>query len=475
MKQLKNRSEAGQLLATKLQAYVDNSDVLVLALPSGGVPVAFEIAKSLNAPLDVFLVRKLAVPGHEELAIGAITSGGDRVLNREIIEALQLSDSVVERVTQREQQELTRRELSYRRNRPSLPIQGKTVVLVDDGLATGSTMLAAIRAVQKMKADKIVIAVPVAPASTYESMRKLGDEMICLMTPEPYYGIGLWYEDFTQPTDQEVINLLAQAESWRKVPVEPPSSADDHHPGFQKLSIPAGSVELPGKLLHHDGDNRGIIMLVQGTGYPGQSPQHDYIAHQLYEAGFSTIRFDLLTKEEEASELKSRHLRFDIPLLTKRLNQATDWIMRVLATEDQPLGFFSSSTGTGAVLKAAAMMGPSIKAIVSLSGRPDLAGDALLSKITAPTLLLIGGQDISIMDLNVCARSRMRPGLVRVEVVPQASHLFEEEGALERAANLATRWFERHMAEQKVRESSHYAHAIRLGDRTQTNDYGLFA
>jgi putative phosphoribosyl transferase len=217
-----------------------------------------------------------------------------------------------------------------------------------------------------------------------------------------------------------------------------------------------------------------MVMLVQGTGYPGQSPQHDQIAHKLHEAGFSTVRFDLLTQEEEASETKSRHLRFDIPLLTKRLIQATDWIMHELTTDDQPLGFFSSSTGTGAVLKAAAAIGRPIKAIVSLSGRPDLAGEAL-SKVTAPTLLLMGGQDISIMDLNVCARSRMRPGLVRVEVVPQAGHLFEEEGALERAANLTTRWFEKHLQKQDIRESSHLTHTMRLGDRGRTNDYGLFA
>lgn len=473
MKQLKNRSEAGQLLAAKLQAYANNPDVLVLALPRGGVPVAFEIAQSLQAALDVFLVRKLGVPGHEELAMGAISSGGDRVLNREIIEALQLSESVVERVTQREQQELNRREATYRRNRPPLQIQGKTVILVDDGVATGSTMLAAIRAVQKLKAAKIVIAVPVAPASTFESMKKLGDAMICLMTPEPFYGVGLWYEDFTQTTDEDVIKLLEKAESWSVVPT-PPSSPDEKLPGFHQISIPTGSVELSGKLLLHDGENKGIVMLVQGTGYPGQSPQHDHMAHKLYEAGFSTIRFDLLTREEEASELKSRHLRFDIPLLTRRLIQATDWVMHELATDDQPLGFFSSSTGTGAVLKAAATIGRPIKAIVSLSGRPDLAGESL-SKVTAHTLLLMGGQDVSIMDLNVCARSRMRPGLVRIEVVPQASHLFEEEGALERAANLTTRWFERHLVGQDIRESSHFSHGLRFGDRGRNNEYGLFA
>jgi putative phosphoribosyl transferase len=473
MKQLKNRMEAGQQLAAQLQAYANDPDILVLALPRGGVPVAFEIARSLHAPLDVFLVRKLGVPGHEELAMGAISSGGDRVLNKEIIEALQLSDSTVERITAREQDEMKKREDLYRRNRPPLEISGKSVILVDDGLATGSTMLAAIRAVQKMKAARIIIAVPVAPVSTYESMKKLGDDMHCLMTPEPFYGVGLWYEDFTQTTDDEVIHLLGEAERWRKVPVSQ-SSPDDDGPGFQRVSIPAGQVELPGKLLLHEGSPRGIVMLVHGAGYPGQSPQHDRIARHLHETGFSTVSFNLLTRDEESSEIRSRHLRFDIPLLTKRLNQATDWVIHELATEDQPLGFFGSSTATAAVLRAASVMGRQIKAIVSLSGRPDLAGD-VLSKVTAPTLLVMGGQDISIMDLNVCARSRMRPGLVRVEVVPQASHLFEEDGAFERAANLTSRWFERHLYEHELSESSHYAQSMRLGDGTRMNDYGLFA
>jgi putative phosphoribosyl transferase len=468
MKQLKNRSEAGQLLAEKLMAYADQPNVMVLALPRGGVPVAFEIAQRLKAPLDVFLVRKLGVPGHEELAMGAISSSGDRVLNQEIIDALQISDSVVERVTQRERQEMKRREALYRQNRPPLKFQGKTVVLVDDGLATGSTMLAAIRAVQKQKAAKIVIAVPVAPPSTIESMKMLCDEMICLMTPEPFYGVGLWYEDFTQTSDEEVVQLLTQADAWSQK--TDPEQAD--LPGTQHVSIPVGAVELPGKLLIHDGESQGFAILIQGTGYPGQSPQLDHIAQRLHEEGFSTLRFNLLTDEEEVSELQSRHLRFDIPLLTKRLIQVTQWARHEWA-DDQPIGYFSTSTGTAAALKAAATLDHEIKAIVSLSGRPELAGESL-SKVTAYTLFLMGGQDIAIMDLNVCARSRMRPGLVRIEVVPQASHLFEEDGALERAANLACRWFEQHLMEDhEVHEPSPYAHILRSQDRGRTNEYGM--
>jgi len=476
MKQFQNRSEAGKLLASKLQKYADNPNVLVLALPRGGVPVAFEIARSLKAPLDVFLVRKLGVPGHEEFAMGAISSCGDRVLNQEIIKALQLSDSLVERVTQHERQEMMRRESLYRQNKPPLQIQGKTVLLVDDGLATGSTMLAAIRAVQSQKAEKIVIAVPVAPPSTYESMKKLGDDTICLLTPEPFYGVGLWYNDFSQTTDDEVVSLLSQADDWNKTPVNPAArlTSEDELPAVQTITIPAGSVELHGKLLLHEGDSLGLILLVQGSGHPAQSPQHDLVSRQLYDSGFSTLRFNLLTQDEDASELKRRHLRFDIPLLTKRLIEATEWVLDELEADDQSIGYYSSSTGTAAVLKAAAVFDQQIKAIVSLSGRPDLAGEAL-TRITAPTLLLMGGQDISIMDLNVCARSRMRPELVRIELVPQAGHLFEEKGALERAAKLTTNWFHKHFMEQESSEPSLYKHRKRVGDRNETKEYGLFA
>ncbi|HYX34605.1 MAG TPA: phosphoribosyltransferase [Oligoflexus sp.] len=472
MKQLKNRSEAGKLLAAKLQQYADNPNVLVLALPRGGVPVAFEIALSLQAPLDVFLVRKLGVPGHEELAMGAISSSGDRVLNQEIIDVLQLTEPVIDRVTHRERQEMNRREAVYRQNKPPLKIKGKTVLLVDDGLATGSTMTAAIRAIQQQKPEKIVLAVPVAPPSTFESMQKLGDDMVCLLTPEPFYGVGLWYQDFSQTQDDEVIRLLSQAEGWRKEPLDKKSTfpADQEPPGFHHVSIPAGSVELEGKLLHHEEHTKGIVMLIHGCGNPRQGPEHDLIAHKLYEAGFSTLRFDLLTEDEETSEIKSRHLRFDVPLLTRRLTEVTDWVMHELATEDQPLGFFSSSTGTAAALKTAAAFGHHIKAIVSLSGRPELAGEAL-AKVTSPTLLLIGGQDISILDLNVCARARMRPGLVRIDVVPQASHLFEEEGALERAVDHTIAWFDQHLVEHELADNSRYP---QTGSRGRSSEYGLF-
>ena len=211
MKPFRDRTEAGRLLAERLVDYANRSDVLVLALPRGGVPVAFEVAKALAAPLDVFLVRKLGVPGHEELAMGAIASGGVRVLNEDVVSYLRISERVIDAVAEREQEELERRERAYRGDRAALDVRGHSVILIDDGLATGSTMRAAVVALRQQRPSRLVVAVPVAAESTCSAFRSEVDEIICAMTPEPFYAVGLWYEDFSQTTDDEVRELLRRA------------------------------------------------------------------------------------------------------------------------------------------------------------------------------------------------------------------------------------------------------------------------
>jgi predicted phosphoribosyltransferase len=207
----RNRSDAGKSLATRLAKYADRDDVLVLALPRGGVPVAYEVAKALHAPLDIFLVRKLGVPGHEELAMGAISTGGVRVLNQDVVDYLGIPASVIDAVAADELRELERRERAYRGDRPEPDVRGKTVILVDDGLATGSTMRAAAAALRQRKPARIVVAVPVSAPQTCDEYRMGVDEIICAKTPEPFYGVGLWYEDFSQTTDEEVHDLLEKA------------------------------------------------------------------------------------------------------------------------------------------------------------------------------------------------------------------------------------------------------------------------
>lgn len=204
----RNRTEAGRVLAQQVKSSINDPDALVLALPRGGVPVGFEVARALDADLDIFLVRKLGMPGEEELAIGAIASGGVRVLNHELICYLRVPDVVIEEVTEREQRELERRERLYREGRPPLRIQRRTIVLVDDGLATGATMLAASRALRPQGANRILVAVPVAAHQTCDEFRKEVDDIICAATPHPFGAVGVWYDDFSQTTDEEVTKLL---------------------------------------------------------------------------------------------------------------------------------------------------------------------------------------------------------------------------------------------------------------------------
>jgi predicted phosphoribosyltransferase len=212
----RDRHDAGRALARRLSSYAGRADVTILALPRGGVPVASEIARALDLPLDVFLVRKLGVPGHEELAMGAIASGGARVLDSEVVRAYRVSEEDVARVTDAERRELDRREIAYRADRPPLDLKGRTVILVDDGLATGSSMRAAVAALGPLSAARVVVAVPVAPRSTVFSLERVADEVVCLEMPEPFFAVGMFYEDFEQTTDEQVRDLLALPISSRR-------------------------------------------------------------------------------------------------------------------------------------------------------------------------------------------------------------------------------------------------------------------
>src|SRR3954469_12026711 len=222
MRRFRDRAEAGRLLAERLRQYAGRDDVVVLGLPRGGVPVAFEVARALGAPLDVFLVRKLGVPGHEELAFGAIATGGTRVLNEEVVESLGIPLEWIEAIDAKERRELERQDRAYRGERPPPDLAGRTVILVDDGLATGATMSAAVRAVRQEGAERIVVAVPVADPEVCDVLRGEADDVVCLMTPRPFRAVGIWYEDFSQTSDEEVRELLERA----------------NRPGEQQAAVP---------------------------------------------------------------------------------------------------------------------------------------------------------------------------------------------------------------------------------------------
>jgi putative phosphoribosyl transferase len=207
----RDRTEAGRLLATHLDAYAGRPDVLVLALPRGGVPVGYEVARALHAPLDVYVVRKLGVPGQEELAMGAIATGGMRVLNEEVVAALHIPEATIAAVAAREEQELARRERLYRGQRPAPQVRGRVVLVVDDGLATGATMRAAVAALRQQEPQRLVVGVPTAAPATCDDLRAEVDEVVSVITPEPFYAVGLWYEDFAAPSEDEIRALLARA------------------------------------------------------------------------------------------------------------------------------------------------------------------------------------------------------------------------------------------------------------------------
>ncbi|HEV2767695.1 MAG TPA: phosphoribosyltransferase family protein [Acidimicrobiales bacterium] len=456
----RDRAHAGQLLAGRLRHYAGRADVVVLALPRGGVPVAHEVARALRAPLDVFLVRKLGVPGHEELAMGAIASGGVRVINDAALAGLEIDEATIDAVTRREQDELDRREQRYRQGRPPPDVAGKVVVLIDDGLATGATMRAAVAALRRQGPDRIVVAVPTAARPTRDQLAAEVDEIVAAATPSPFRAVGLSYLDFSQATDDEVGGLLEA--SWAMEPagteestagngdMGPAPEVDQVH---SELTIPlagvAAGVALQAGLVVPR-QARGVVLFAHGSGSSRHSPRNRQVARALQQAGLATLLADLLTAEEEQVDVRTRHLRFDIGLLADRLAVLADWLAADERTAGLPLGLFGASTGAGAALVAAARRPATVAAVVSRGGRPDLAGPALDS-VRAPTLLIVGSLDAEVLELNRQALDRLahldEAGVGRrLEVVPGAGHLFEEPGALDRVALLARSWFERHLA-----------------------------
>jgi len=442
-----DRTDAGRRLAAKLQQYAGRDDVIVLALPRGGVPVAFEVARALRAPLDILVVRKLGLPQRSELAMGAVASGGIRLVDTEIVRHFGVSESDVAAVIAAEEQELVRRERLYRGGRPFPDVRGKIVILVDDGLATGATMAAAAAALKRQDPARLIVAVPVSSPETCDTFRNFVDDIVCAVTPEPFYAVGLWYEDFSQTTDDEVHDLLERARR----------EADAHlrtAEGVQvrteerTVHVAADHVRLEGAFAVPHGA-RGVVLFAHGSGSSRHSPRNRYVARELHAAGLATLLVDLLTADEEREDARMRHLRFDIGLLAGRLIRAIEWLAAQPETRALKVGLFGASTGGGAALVAAAQRPEAVGAVVSRGGRPDLAGDAL-PRVRAPTLLIVGGDDEHVIELNEEAMTRIR-GPVRLEIIAGASHLFEEPGALERVAQLARGWFAQHLATQYAR------------------------
>jgi putative phosphoribosyl transferase len=387
--------------------------------------VGFEISRSLGAPLDVFVSRKLGAPGQPEFGIGAVAPGGVRVLNGDIVERLGIPEDYLEMVTRTEMAEVERRLRHFRGGRPEPEVAGRTVILVDDGLATGVTARAAVESLKRLGPRRLILAAPVCAAQTAELLGPEVDELVCLEAPPDLGAIGFWYRDFSQTSDEEVIELLERARQAERT-----------------VRIPAGPVELEGNLGVPE-DARGVVLFAHGSGSGRYSPRNRRVARTLRDRGLATLLIDLLTPDEEAVDLEGGRLRFDVGLLARRLAEATDWLQREPDTRDLRIGYFGASTGAGAALVAAAERPGAVGAVVSRGGRPDLAGDAL-PLVEAPTLLIVGGEDVPVIRMNEEALGRLRAEK-RLEIIPRAGHLFEEPGALDEVARLAAGWFTRHL------------------------------
>jgi putative phosphoribosyl transferase len=435
-----DRSDAGRQLARRLE-HLRHADPVVLALPRGGVPVAHEVAASLGAPLDVLAVRKLGVPVHPELAMGAIGEGGARVLDPALIRRLRVTEQQVEAAEQREREVLAARGARLRAGRPPVDLTGRTVVIVDDGMATGATARVACQVARARGASWVVLAVPVAAAKVAKGFAD-ADEVVVVDTPPHFRAVGLHYADFRPTTDAEAARLLADARRRAPSGAADPVTAD--HPvesdvgSDSDVEVVAEGVVLGAHLTVPAGAE-AVVLFAHGSGSSRHSPRNRFVASSLHDVGLGTLLLDLLTADEETDRAKV----FDIPLLGRRLLAATDWVLAQHRDTITGLGYFGASTGAGAALYAAAIAGDRVGAVVSRGGRPDLAME-WLDRVTAPTLLIVGSRDPAVITLNEEARARMQCP-TRLAVVPGATHLFTEPGVLERVAQLSRDWFSNHI------------------------------
>ena len=429
-----DRREAGRTLAGALGSDLDPAAV-VAALPRGGVPVGYEVARAFGVPLDVICVRKLGAPFQPEYGIGAIGEDGVRYLRSDQIDALGIGDEELEALIVREAAELDRRTRLYRGGREPFPVAGRTVILVDDGVATGGTAIAGGQVLRGRGAGRVVLAVPVGPPGTRERLASEFDDVVCVAEPEWFLGVGSVYADFRQTSDAEVVELLRAAH-------EPDAAVGAGDPPVTQREIEievASGIRLPGDLRIPEPAS-GLVLFAHGSGSSRLSPRNREVATALNGVGLATLLFDLVT-EPEAGD---RDLVFDIGLLAERLVGATRWARRDPDLDQLPLGYFGASTGAAAALRTAADVGAGVGAVVSRGGRPDLARERL-GEVVSPTLLIVGGHDWGVLELNRQAAALLRCKH-ELAVVPTADHLFEQPGALQQVAALAAGWFSQHLA-----------------------------
>lgn len=435
-----DRRDAGRKLARQLRSWGESKPV-VIGIARGGLVVAYEVARQLDAPLDLTVVRKIGAPGNPEFAIGALAEDGSQLVDEQAVSHLGVTPGELTAATAQAQRELAGRLRRYRTLRPAISVQGRVVLLIDDGLATGSSARAAVQYLRRQHPARIIVAAPVGSREAVHDLADVCDEVECLLTPEPMLAVGYWYEAFDQTSDAEVAELLSLAQQAGERRLDA-ASRSDAAPPIMSRSEPR-IVTTDGAALHADltvpSDATGIVLFAHGSGSSRHSPRNREVAGVLQHAGLATLLLDLLTPHEE---LRRANV-FDVELLANRLLDATRWIASQPALEGLGIGYFGASTGAGAALWAAAEAGDRVQAVVARGGRPDLAGERL-SLVRAPTLLIVGGADPLVLDLNRRARAQMTCE-AELDVVPGATHLFEEPGALDTVARLARDWLKRRL------------------------------
>ncbi|MCC7138235.1 MAG: dienelactone hydrolase family protein [Planctomycetes bacterium] len=429
-----DRRDAGRRLAAALARWRGRRP-LVLALPRGGVPVGDEVARALEGELDVLVVRKVGAPGHEELALGALGPDGVVVWNHPELRTLGLVERDIAPTVARERRELERRLAAFRGRRPPPDVAGRVVIVVDDGIATGATARAALRWLRGRGASEVVLAVPVASPDAVATLSREADEVVVAEPADDLGAVGAAYEDFAQVEDAEVVATLRGAT---------PSAAAAPAPSVARaVRVGVRGTVLDGDLTVPSGAT-AVVVFAHGSGSGRGSPRNRAVARVLEEAGLATLLVDLLDAQEAARDERTACHRFDVALLGARVVGVVDALAGAAATSSLRIGLFGASTGAAAALLAAAERPREVGAVVSRGGRPDLVPSSVLASVQAPTRLVVGGLDAEVLALHHVVLGRLRCPH-RLDVVPGASHLFEEPGTLERVAVLARDWFLEHL------------------------------